>query len=398
MPSHPRDPAASWFGRVDPSTAGDGASPNDAPWPTTQVDVADGVPGPQDSLSFLRTYRTFLSARALLAVVLLALLAGNWLMGNRSPIWVVTAVGYASLALLLWAWPSTRASQRTPHPLGPTTLSPRQAILSIGLDLAFFSLLQHLMNTAINTQALLALPVLMAGVLMPRLVALAVAAVASINLLAAAWIQGSLTSNLSAQLTEAGLTGFGLFMITLLAGELASRLAREELAARGSLELARQQAQLNRLVMEEMSRRRARRGPSRLHVRTANPAARAPAECSQGLTPAGARFTLQWCAGLGGVAAGGRQRGERAAARGDGPGSAAAFRRWQPPRPARAGALHAGPQGHPGRRHVHAVAGRPAHRAGPPSGRTSWRRWAACPPASHTRSATRWPPFRRPMR
>ena len=101
MPSHPRDPAASWFGRVDPSTAGDGASPNDAPWPTTQADVADGVPGPQDSLSFLRTYRTFLSARALLAVVLLALLAGNWLMGNRSPIWVVTAVGYASLALLL---------------------------------------------------------------------------------------------------------------------------------------------------------------------------------------------------------------------------------------------------------------------------------------------------------
>ena len=290
MPSHPRDPAASWFGRVDPSTAGDGASPNDAPWPTTQVDVADGVPGPQDSLSFLRTYRTFLSARALLAVVLLALLAGNWLMGNRSPIWVVTAVGYASLALLLWAWPSTRASQRTPHPLGPTTLSPRQAILSIGLDLAFFSLLQHLMNTALNTQALLALPVLMAGVLMPRLVALAVAAVASINLLAAAWIQGSLTSNLSAQLTEAGLTGFGLFAIAALASELAARVAREERSARGSLELARQQAQLNRLVMEEMSEGVLvvdRQGC----VRTANPAARRLLS-AQGLTPS-APFQLR---------------------------------------------------------------------------------------------------------
>ena len=61
--------------------------------------------------------------------------------------------------------------------------------------------------------------------------------------------------------------------ITLLAGELAARLAREELAARGSLELARQQAQLNRLVIEEMVDgvlvidRRAR-------VRAANPAAR----------------------------------------------------------------------------------------------------------------------------
>ena len=63
-------------------------------------------------------------------------------------------------------------------------------------------------------------------------------------------------------------------VIALLAGELAGRLAREELAARGSLELARQQAQLNRLVIEEMAD-----GvlvvDRRLHVRAANPAARA---------------------------------------------------------------------------------------------------------------------------
>ena len=53
-------------------------------------------------------------------------------------------------------------------------------------------------------------------------------------------------------MTQAGLAGSGFFVITLLAGELAGRLAREELTARGSLELARQQAQLNRLVIEEM--------------------------------------------------------------------------------------------------------------------------------------------------
>ncbi|MGE5116930.1 MAG: sensor histidine kinase, partial [Betaproteobacteria bacterium] len=68
--------------------------------------------------------------------------------------------------------------------------------------------------------------------------------------------------------------GSGLFVITLLSGELAGRLAREERTARGSLELARQQAQLNRLVIEEMQDgvlvvdRRGR-------VRAANPAARA---------------------------------------------------------------------------------------------------------------------------
>ena len=74
-------------------------------------------------------------------------------------------------------------------------------------------------------------------------------------------------------LTQAGLAGSGFFVITLLAGELAGRLAREEMTARGSLELARQQAQLNRLVIEEMQDgvlvvdRRGR-------VRAANPAAR----------------------------------------------------------------------------------------------------------------------------
>ena len=58
-----------------------------------------------------------------------------------------------------------------------------------------------------------------------------------------------------------------------LAGELASRLAREEIAARGSMELARQQALLNRLVIEEMAD-----GvlvvDRELRVRATNPAAR----------------------------------------------------------------------------------------------------------------------------
>ena len=290
MPPQSQAHATSWFGRYDPGTPGDGSGPADMPWPTTQSDAPEGAQSQQNSLSFLRTYRTFLSARALLAVVLMGLLAGNWLMGNRSPIWIVTAVGYASMALLLWAWPSTMASQRATNPLAPAMLSPRQAVLSIGLDLVFFSLLQHLMNTALNAQALLALPVLMAGVLMPRLVALAVAAVGSINLLAAAWIQGTLTSSLSAQLTEAGLTGFGLFAIAALASELAALVAREERSARGSLELARQQAQLNRLVMDEMSEgvlvvdRQGR-------VRTANPAARRLLS-SPGLAPS-APFQLR---------------------------------------------------------------------------------------------------------
>jgi two-component system sensor histidine kinase PilS (NtrC family) len=86
-----------------------------------------------------------------------------------------------------------------------------------------------------------------------------------------------------AQMLQSGLAGLGLFLITLLSGELAGRLVREELAARGSLELARQQAQLNRLVIEEMVD-----GvlvvDAGLRVRAANPAARALL-VDQGLSP-----------------------------------------------------------------------------------------------------------------
>ena len=74
-------------------------------------------------------------------------------------------------------------------------------------------------------------------------------------------------------MAQAGLTGIGLFVIAVLAGELAGRLAREELTAKGSLELARQQAQLNRLMIEEMQD-----GvlvvDKKGRVRAANPAAR----------------------------------------------------------------------------------------------------------------------------
>jgi two-component system sensor histidine kinase PilS (NtrC family) len=74
-------------------------------------------------------------------------------------------------------------------------------------------------------------------------------------------------------MTQAGLASAGFFVVTVLAGELAGRLAREELSARGNMEMARQQAELNRLVIEEMQDgvlvvdRRGR-------VRAANPAAR----------------------------------------------------------------------------------------------------------------------------
>jgi len=125
----------------------------------------------------------------------------------------------------------------------------------------------------VNYGALFVLPVLMAGVLTPRLLALATAAVAALLMLAVSGWAVLEGADVGLRMTQAGLVGSGFFVVSLLASELASRLAREERAARGSMELARQQAQLNRLVIEEMQEgvlvvdRRGR-------VRAANPAAR----------------------------------------------------------------------------------------------------------------------------
>ncbi len=219
---------------------------------------------------FFRVYRAFLTARATLALMLLLLLGALWAMSTRSPPWVLgMALGYAVLAWTVWWLPSQRQRASDQQ----LSLRPRQALASVGVDLVFFAALHYLTGSSFNTQALLVLPVLMAAVLMPRIMALGAAAAATLNLLGAAWVQAMDAGAMTTLMTQAGLTGVGLFVIAILANELAIRLAREERSARGSMELARQQAELNRLVIEEMSEgvmvvdRQGR-------VRTANPAAR----------------------------------------------------------------------------------------------------------------------------
>ena len=236
--------------------------------------------------TFERLYRIFVSARAVLGVaLLLAQILGN-LFGALSPLALTVCLLYATQALTLWALPRFRKSSHT-----RTRLTRRQWLATIGVDLLTFSALHALATgAAFNYVALLVLPVLMSGVLTARLPALATAAAVSLMLLAAAWRTGLGVGDLAAAMTPAGLVGIGFFVMTLLTGELSGRLAREELTARGSLELARQQAQLNRLVIEDMADgvlvidRRAR-------VRAANPAARRML-AAQGLGRA-APFQLQ---------------------------------------------------------------------------------------------------------
>ncbi len=222
--------------------------------------------------ALVRVYRSYSAARAAVGVGLVILHGVSSLSGTQATEWLtLVSLAYAAQAITLWLLPRFGPMAQS---LPLVQQRRRQWFATVGVDLLAFSLLHHMeAGVSLNYAALLVLPVLMAGVLTSRLLALGTAAGVALVLLAAAWrASGGLQA--PTLMLQSGLLGLGMFMITLLAGELASRLAREELAARGSLELARQQAQLNRLVIEEMAD-----GvlvvDRRLLVRAANPAARA---------------------------------------------------------------------------------------------------------------------------
>jgi len=235
----------------------------------------------QDS-ALARVYRTYAVARAVIGVGFVAALGvGNLMAARSSELVVLLCLLYASQAIILWVLPRFGVLA-LPQAAGPGRR--QQWLFTIGVDLVVFTALHVLsVGSSFNFVALLVLPVLMAGVLTSRLVALGTAAAVALTLLAVAWFAGGSSSDATPLLLQSGLAGLGLFLITLLSGELAGRLVGQELAARGSLELARQQAQLNRLVIEEMAD-----GvlvvDRRLRVRAANPAARALL-VDQGLSP-----------------------------------------------------------------------------------------------------------------
>ncbi len=219
-----------------------------------------------------RVYRTYAAARAVVGLVLVAAQAAGGLLGVRLvAASTLLCLGYAVQAITFWMLPRFHSLNAPQAQQGQRRM---QWVATIGVDLAVFTGLHVLeLGSSFNFAALLVLPVLMAGVVTSRLRALATAAGVTLMLLAMAWRGAQLGGDLSALMLQSGLAGLGLFVITLLSAELAGRLAGEELAARGSLELARQQAQLNRLVIEEMVD-----GvlvvDHRLRVRAANPAAR----------------------------------------------------------------------------------------------------------------------------
>jgi two-component system, NtrC family, sensor histidine kinase PilS len=291
---HPADAGADSF--FDPGwlAAGD-AGPRDH----TLLRQVQRIVQAQDS-ALSRVLRTYAAARAAVGLgLVLAQATSSIFSGKGNDVTALVCVLYAAQAISLWLLPGLGGLGAVPLN-EPTQAAAavalarrrrRQWLATIGVDLLAFSLLHMLeAGAAFNYGALLVLPVLMAGVLTSRVLALGTAAGVALMLLAVSWRGAAGSAEASALMLQSGLGGLGLFVIALMAGELAGRLAREELAARDSLALARQQAQLNRLVIEEMAD-----GvlviDRQLRVRAANPAARALL-VDQGLGPP-APFTLQ---------------------------------------------------------------------------------------------------------
>ncbi len=237
----------------------------------------------EDSDTLQRLYAKFVGARAIVGLLLVAALVLAVLVVAPVPLpTMLVAIAYGTQAIVLWLLPRLRGTTA----MGPS-LTRQQWLATIGIDLAAFSLMHWMQPVhSFNFVILLLMPLLMGGALASRRASLAGAAAVVLMLLAASWREAAEGRGGAVLWMQMGMVGAGLFSITLLAGEMAARLAREARVARGGIEMARQQAQLNRLVIEEMTRGRAgrRQAPARARCEPrCSAAAGAP-----GVVPAGA--------------------------------------------------------------------------------------------------------------
>ncbi|CAN5235413.1 HAMP domain-containing sensor histidine kinase [soil metagenome] len=216
--------------------------------------------------SFGRLWGVFMDARVAIAAVLVILQGALQALGTPLNYWTLTVcIAYlcSTLAVRIWA-----------HPRPPGRTFDRLWVLTIGMDVIAFSLLNFFQASPINYTPLFALPVLLASILGPILLAFGTAASVTLLLLAdASWSSTQGSSDFNARLLQAALSGSGFFLVALLANQLALRLAREETLLKKSQSAARMQIEVNELVVATLAEGVLVMDVSGI-VRSANPAAR----------------------------------------------------------------------------------------------------------------------------
>ena len=195
--------------------------------------------------AFFRLWRGFMTARVLIALLLLLFQVLQRVLAINQqllPLLVCIAYFSATVAVRILAKPTPKGASFD-----------RQWMLSIGIDTVIFAWLQWIQQQPINYAPLLALPVLLAAVMGSITLALATAAAVTLYLLGAAWHHSVLLNlDSAAGYMQAGLTGAGYFALAILANQLSQRLLREQEITRRSQTAARQQTQVNELVIETL--------------------------------------------------------------------------------------------------------------------------------------------------
>jgi two-component system sensor histidine kinase PilS (NtrC family) len=199
---------------------------------------------PEDQQEFKRLWLGFMTARAMLALVLLLLQGSLYLLGQHNNAWLVLlCLGYFAATLVVRMAPQ-------PRRLGQTF--DRFWLVSIGIDLLAFTLLQLLHGSSINYTPLYALPVLQAAVLGSLTLAMGTAASITLLLLVyGAWLYQR--TDEVAPFVQAALTGAGSFVVAFLTHQLSARLAAEQQRARRSQHAMRIQQQVNDLVIDALT-------------------------------------------------------------------------------------------------------------------------------------------------
>ncbi len=229
--------------------------------PPPQIHTVDPITPPPG-----RLWHGFMTARVIIAVVVLVAQASTLLFGTGPPpLLLGICIGY-----LL----TTIAARMLSQPRGrDMVFDPRWAV-TIGLDVAIFSTLQYLQGGTINYTPLFALPVLQAAVLGALPLALGTTALVTLVLLADAWYWSlQLPAEMAVRMLQSGLAGAGLFIVSYLTNHLALRLSRQEAMALQNARQARVQMLVNELVIEHLSDGILVVDQS-LQVQAANPSAR----------------------------------------------------------------------------------------------------------------------------
>lgn len=236
----------------------------------------------QRQRAFERLWRAFMHARLVVALVLLGLQVFLLTIGGSGSVWLtgLASVHLLACVLVMLYWPPAE------HRQAPKL----QWIITLGVDIVVFALMQYFDRSSINLTPLFALPVLLGAILGPLVLGLGAAAAVTLLLLADAWLSAPVVGQIdAARFLQAGLAGTGFFVIAVLANQLAIRLAREEAVSASNQAAARAQAAVNEVIIETLGVGVLVIDPHGV-VRNANPAARAML-MGEGF-PAGAKLLL----------------------------------------------------------------------------------------------------------